>query len=89
MRNKIVSPVALEKVLEYVVANSSTIISGNNIATVLSEAGSPVSAPTVYDYLRYIADACVCDKVSRYDIRGKKLLSHEGKKRFMFRRHTI
>lgn len=79
MRNKIVSPIALEKVLDYVVANSSTTISGNGIAATLSDAGSPVSAPTVYDYLRYIADACVCDKVSRYDIRGKKLLSHEEK----------
>ena len=79
MRNKIVSPVALERVLEYIVANSSTTISGNSIAATLSDAGSTVSAPTVYDYLRYIADACVCDKVSRYDIRGKKLLAHEEK----------
>lgn len=79
MRNKIVSPIALERVLEYMVANSSTTISGNSIAVTLSDAGVPVSAPTVYDYLRYIADACVCDKVPRYDIRGKKLLSHEEK----------
>lgn len=79
MRNKIVSPVSLEKVLDYVVANSSITISGNKIAATLSEGGQPVSAPTVYDYLRFIADACVCDKVSRYDIRGKKLLSHEEK----------
>lgn len=79
MRNKIVSPIALERVLEYMVANSSTTISGNSIAVTLSDAGVPVSAPTVYYYLRYIADACVCDKVPRYDIRGKKLLSHEEK----------
>ena len=79
MRNKIVSPIALERVLEYMVANSSTTLSGNSIAVTLSDAGVPVSAPTVYDYLRYIADACVCDKVPRYDIRGKKLLSHEEK----------
>ncbi len=79
MRNKIASPIALEKVLDYVVANSSTTISGNAIAEVLSEDGQSVSAPTVYDYLRYITEACVCDKVSRYDIRGKKILSHEEK----------
>ena len=79
MRNKIASPIALEKVLDYVVANSSTTISGNAIAEVLSGDGQSVSAPTVYDYLRYITEACVCDKVSRYDIRGKKVLSHEEK----------
>lgn len=79
MRNKVASPVTLEKVLEYLIANSSTTISGNAIATSLTESGTTVSAPVVYDYLRYITDACVCDKVSRYDIRGKKLLSFEEK----------
>lgn len=33
----------------------------------------------MYDYLRFITDACVCDKVSRYDIRGKKVLAYEEK----------
>ena len=79
MRNKVTSPVALEKVLEYVVANSSTTISGNTIAASLSDEKQSVSAPTVYDYLKYISDACICDKVSRYDIRGKKVLAYEEK----------
>ncbi len=72
MRNKVASPVALEKVVEYVVANSATTISGNGIAAALADEKQTVSAPTIYDYLRYNAEACVCDKVSRYDIRGKK-----------------
>lgn len=79
MRNKIASPVALEKVLDYIVANSSTSISGNGIAASLSDSGHSVSSPMVYDYLRYITEACVCDKVSRYDIRGKKILAFEEK----------
>lgn len=79
MRNKVASPVALEKVLDYVVANSSTTISGNAIASSLTDENQAVSAPTVYDYLKYIIDACICDKVTRYDIRGKKLLAYEEK----------
>ena len=79
MRNKVASPVALEKVLEYVVANSSTTISGNAIAAALSDEKKTVSAPTIYDYLKYVSDACICDKVSRYDIRGKKVLAYEEK----------
>ena len=75
LRNKVASPVVLEKILEYLIANSSTTISGNGIAAALSDSGQSVSAPLVYDYLRFIADACVCDKVSRYDIRGKKILT--------------
>ena len=79
MRNKVASPLALEKVLEYVVANTSVTISGNKIAASLSDSGQSVSAPMVYDYLKFIADACVCDKVPRYDIRGKKALAFEEK----------
>jgi len=79
MRNKVASPVALERILEYVVANSSTTISGTGIANKLSEELQKVTAPTVYDYLRYFTEACICDKVSRYDIRGKRILSYEEK----------
>jgi len=79
MRNKIASPVALEKILDYVVANSSTTISGNGIATTLTQEKQVISAPTVYDYIKYVVDACICDKVQRYDIRGKKILAFEEK----------
>lgn len=79
MRNKVASPTVLEKVMDYVVANSSLTVSGNVIAGELSKLGQKLSAPIVYDYLKYIVDACVCDKVQRYDIRGKKILSYEEK----------
>ena len=79
MRNKINAPLVLEKVLDYIVGNSSLTVSGNAIASTLSSNGHKVSAPVVYDYLRCIVDACVCDKVSRYDIRGKKALAFEEK----------
>lgn len=79
MRNKIASPIALDKILDYVVANSSTTISGNSIAGALSGENHTISAPTVYDYIKYVVDACICDKVSRYDIRGKKILAFEEK----------
>ena len=76
---KIASVTALDRVLEYVIANSSLTISGNTIASSLKADDINVSVPTVYDYLKYISDACICDKVPRYDIRGKKVLSFEEK----------
>lgn len=79
MRNDIRSSNVLDKVLEYLVANSSTTISGNAISAFLSNDGHKVSAPKVYDYIKYIVDACICNKVSRYDIRGRKILSFEEK----------
>lgn len=79
MRNKIASVTALEKILEYVVGNSSLTISGSTIAAALKADDMNISVPTVYDYLKYISDACICDKVPRYDIRGKKVLAFEEK----------
>ncbi len=79
MRNKITFPQSLEKILEYLIANSSTTVSGKNIAASLTDANQTVSGPTVYDYIRYIVNACIIDKVERYDIRGRKALAFEEK----------
>lgn len=79
MRNKVASPHALEKILEYVIANTSLTLSGNNVVSSLKADGVDISAPTVYDYLRYMEESCIARKVCRYDIRGKKILSFEEK----------
>lgn len=79
MRNKISSPATLENILNYLIANSSTTVSGNNIAAALTDSNRKVSAPTVYDYVKAIEDAFIISRVSRYDIRGKKGLSFEEK----------
>lgn len=79
MRNKIASAEGLNRVIEYLIANSSVTLSGNAIANAMVDFPSKVSAPTVYDYIRYIVEACICDKVPRYDIRGKKILAQEEK----------
>lgn len=79
MRNKIASPQSLEKILEYLIANTSTTVSSKNIAASLTDSNQSISGPTVYDYIRYIVDACIVDKVERYDIRGRKALAFEEK----------
>lgn len=79
LRNKIAYPAALEKIIDYLVANSSLTVSAKNIASSLSDENQKISVPTIYDYIKYITDACIADKVERYDIRGKKLLSFEEK----------
>ena len=79
MRNKVTSPQALERVLDYLVGNSSVTVSGNKISEAISDKYQKVSAPTVYNYIKYVEEACICDKVPRYDIRGKKQLAFEEK----------
>lgn len=79
LRNKISSPATLEAVLDYLIANSSTTVSGNNVAAALTDLNRSVSAPTVYDQIRAITEAYIVDRVPRYDIRGKKALRYEEK----------
>ncbi len=78
-RNKISSATTLENVLDYLIANSSSTVSGNNIAAELTDSVRRVSAPTVYDLIRYIEEAYVVGRAERYDIRGKKKLRFEAK----------
>ena len=47
MRNKVTSPQALERVLDYLVGNSSVTVSGNKISEAISDKYQKVSAPTV------------------------------------------
>ncbi|HBT79893.1 MAG: ATP-binding protein [Selenomonas sp.] len=79
LRNSIKSPLILEKILNYTIANSSTTFSGNRIAGVLTSQAMKVSAPVVNNYLKAILDACIINQVERYDIRGSKLLAYEAK----------
>lgn len=79
MRNKISSPHALNKIIEYLIGNSASTISAKNIVNMLKQDRLKLSVPTVYDYIRYIEAAGVIDCVERYDIRGKKVLSFEEK----------
>lgn len=79
MRNKITSPVLLDKILEYLIGNSSITFSGKKVTNVLNENDIKVSSPTVYDYVKYIEETCIIKKAERYDIRGKKVLAFEEK----------
>lgn len=79
MRNKISSAHALNKIIDYLIANSSLTLSVSNIAKALKEDEIKLSVPTVYDYINYIIEAGIVDKLERYDIRGKKVLSFEEK----------
>lgn len=79
MRNKISSPHALNKILDYLIGNSSITLSVKNIVNMLKQDRVNLSVPTVYDYIHYIEEAGIVDRVERYDIRGKKVLSFEEK----------
>lgn len=79
MRNKISSTHALNKILDDCIANSSSTFSAAQVANFLKQSRLKISTPTIYEYIRYIEEAGIMDKVERYDIRGKKILAFEEK----------
>ncbi|MBO4482151.1 MAG: ATP-binding protein [Bacteroidales bacterium] len=64
----------LEQVTEYMVDNVSNTTSPNNVSNCLSANGTETNHRTVGSYLKYLCDAFVLYKVTRYDIQGKKYL---------------
>ena len=64
----------LEQVTEYMMDNISNTTSPNNISNCLTANGTTTNHSTVGSYLKYLCDAFMLYKVTRYDIQGKKYL---------------
>lgn len=73
-RNNIRNIALLEKIVLFVFHNIGNIISARKIADYFKKDLRPLGHETVYNYLRYLEEACIINKVSRFDIKGKKLL---------------
>jgi predicted AAA+ superfamily ATPase len=65
----------LNKIIEYIVINPSQTFSAGAISKFFEKDNRKLSTETLYNYLRYICDSFIVSKASRYDIRGKKMLS--------------
>ena len=59
--------------------NISNLTSSNNITNVLNNNNVAITDKTITNYINYLCNAFAFYKVSRYDIRGKKLLSTQDK----------
>ena len=65
----------LNKIVEYIVLNPAQTFSASAISKYFQVDNRKLSTETLYNYLRYICDSYIVTKTSRYDIRGKKVLS--------------
>ena len=63
------------RILEYLVCNPSQIFSPQSISDYFLSINRKVSKDTIYNYLEHITAALIMNKVSRYDVRGKKILT--------------
>lgn len=65
----------LNRIMEYLMMNPSQTFSAKGILNYFKSVNRTVSTQTLYNYLEHIQTSLIVNKVSRYDIRGKQLLT--------------
>ena len=69
----------LQKVVNYLMENSSKLFSPNKIVNYLKSNGINVSTETIYNYVSYILNSLIVEESKRFDTKGKKILSSSEK----------
>jgi len=69
----------LNRIVEYMVMNTSQIFSAKSISRFFESANRSISTETIYRYLEYITSSLIMNKAVRYDIRGKRILTRSDK----------
>jgi len=67
------------RLLEYLVCNPSQIFSVSSVSDYFLSVNRKVSKETIYNYLEYITASLIVERASRYDIRGRRILTKMGK----------
>ena len=78
-RRKIRNSLALERVLDFVIASSAQYISGRNIERRFEKDSNAVSLPVVLEHLSAIAGSCIAALVPRFDVIGLATLELNNK----------
>jgi len=78
-RNKIKNAPLLQRIIAYLYDNVGNLTSLTKIANYLKANGGGADFETISSYIGYLENACVIKKVSRYEIKGKKLLESNDK----------
>lgn len=74
-RNKIKDISLLNRIIQFMMENIGGILSSNSIAGYLKNEKINTSVDTVMNYIDYITASSIFNKVNRYDIRGKSVMS--------------
>ena len=79
MRNNIRNVNFLENLVTYLADNTGKIISANNISKYMKSNGENISTSVILNYLNYLSEAYIINKVNRYDVHGKRLFDSNEK----------
>ncbi|VDN47111.1 ATPase [Petrocella atlantisensis] len=78
-RSRVQDVTILNRIVEYMVLNTSQIFSAKSILKFFESDNRKVSTETIYTYLDHITSSLIINKAVRYDIRGKRILTRSDK----------
>ena len=78
-RNNIRNIDVLERIIRYIFNNVGNIISAKSISDYFKSQNRKIDSETIYNYIQYIKAAFVVEKIQRYDIKGKEVLTTNEK----------
>lgn len=79
LRNKIRDVSMLDSITKYLIDNCGNITSATNISKFMKSQKRTVAVDTVLNYISFLCDAMVFERVDRYDIKGKRFLETNEK----------
>lgn len=78
-RHKIRNKELFDRVVKYIIENVGMTFSANGIVKFLKNEKRTLSVETVYNYLKWLAEAFIIYPCQRYDIQGKAVLKTQEK----------
>ena len=75
VRNNVKDEVMMNKLINYLLDNVGNLVSLRKISDYINSNGEKTNPTTIGNYVRALEKAYAIEKVSRYDIKGKELLS--------------
>ena len=78
-RNNIRDTELLNRIIQFIFDNVGSTFSAKNISDFLKSQGRKLGVETIYNYLDYLENAFVIERVKRFDLKGKKYLEPQEK----------
>jgi len=78
-RHKIRNINLFKRIIEYIVTNPGQVFSAQNIVNTFKSIGINISKRSIYDILEFAETSFLITKASKYDLRGKRILTRNDK----------